>query len=82
MTAEAGVVLSVLLDFDAVAAIIGRKADSSTRTYIHRLVKRGDWPAPIQLTPNGRIFWRRSEVEEHIATRPRVKYAPEARDAA
>jgi predicted DNA-binding transcriptional regulator AlpA len=75
LTAANAVVLSVLLDFDAVAAMLGRRADGSTRQFVTRLVKRGHWPAPIQLQPNGRIFWRRAEVDHFLATRPRVKYA-------
>jgi prophage regulatory protein len=34
---------------------------SLSRTTIWRLVKRGDFPAPVRLSP-GRIGWRRSSL--------------------
>lgn len=82
MSAETLAVLSVLLDFDGVAAILGRSADKSLRLYLWRGARSGTMPAPIQLSP-ARIAWRRSEWESHLANLPRAKYAArvEASDA-
>jgi predicted DNA-binding transcriptional regulator AlpA len=68
---------SHLLDFSATAALIGRKANRSTRLYFWRGVKAGTFPAPLMLS-RARISWRRSELEAWIASRPRVRYAFEA----
>jgi len=40
-----------------------------------RRVRAGTFPAPVQLGPNS-IGWDAVEVEEWLATRPRVSYAP------
>lgn len=36
-----------------------------------RLVKRGDLPAPMRLSP-GAVAWRRAEIETWLASRPRT----------
>lgn len=39
---------------------------------IYRLMKRDPkFPRPVRLSPN-RVAWRLSEVEEYLASRPRV----------
>lgn len=48
--------VSALLDFEAVAAILGRRADGSTRTYLGRLEGDGMFPSRRQASPN-RVFW-------------------------
>jgi predicted DNA-binding transcriptional regulator AlpA len=60
--------VSVLLDFPAVAALLGRPANGTTRTWLGR--HRG-FPQPRQASPN-RIFWMRSEVEAWITSLPPV----------
>jgi predicted DNA-binding transcriptional regulator AlpA len=48
---------------DALLSITQVKRISSlSRSTIERHVKRGRFPSPIQVTPGGRIAWRRSEV--------------------
>ncbi len=83
MDASTGATLSTLIDFEGVAAILGRPADKSLRLYLWRGARSGAMPAPIQLSP-GRIAWRRSSWISFIESRPTVKYAAkaEARDAA
>lgn len=66
--------LPALIDFRAVAALIGREADRASRLYLWRAAKAGTFPAPIKGSES-RIAWRRSEVEEWVASRPRVNYS-------
>ena len=66
--------LPTLIDFRAVATLIGRGADRTSRVYLWRAVKAGTFPAPIKVSEN-RIAWRRSEVEGWVASRPRVNYS-------
>ena len=51
-----------------------------SRTSIWRRVRTGKFPAPIELG-GGSIAWREEEVEDWIAARPRVAYAPKAETA-
>ena len=44
-----------------------------SRTTIWRRVKVGDFPAPVETTPDT-IAWYRSEVETWMAKRPRRTY--------
>jgi prophage regulatory protein len=46
-----------------------------------RRVRRGTFPAPIQLGPNS-IGWYEDEIDAWLAERPRVSYAPSAPAAA
>jgi prophage regulatory protein len=39
------------------------------RIHLNRLVKAGEFPAPIQLSPN-RIGWRQSDIEGWLESRP------------
>lgn len=41
-------------------------------TTIQRMVKKGDFPRPLQISPN-RIAWSSVEVEEWILSRPEAK---------
>ena len=40
-----------------------------------RRIKAGTFPAPIQLGPNS-IGWYEDEIDQWLAERPRVDYAP------
>ena len=40
-----------------------------------RRVKAGTFPAPVQLGPNS-IGWYEDEIDQWLADRPRVDYAP------
>lgn len=71
--------LPVLIDFRAVAALIGRGADRTLRLYLWRGARAGTFPAPIKVSEN-RIAWRRSEVEAWIASRPQVNYSQDRDD--
>ena len=64
----------MLIDFTAVAIIIGRRPDRATRLFLWRLMRRGAFPAALKVS-EARIAWSRTEVEEWIASRPRVNYA-------
>ena len=46
-----------------------------------RRVRKGTFPAPVQLGPNS-IGWYEDEIETWLAERPRVSYAPTAEPAA
>ena len=46
-----------------------------SRTSIWRAVRAGSFPAPIQLGQN-MVGWFEDEIDEYLATRPRVPYAP------
>ena len=39
------------------------------RLYIGRLVKRGQFPAPVRLSAN-RIAWKSTDIDRWIASRP------------
>ena len=39
-----------------------------SKTVIQRLMKRDDFPTPIQLSPN-RVAWRRADIEGWLDTR-------------
>ena len=45
---------------------------SSSKTFIYGRIKAGDFPKPVRLGP-GSVGWYESEVDEWIATRPRVE---------
>ena len=45
-----------------------------------RLIRAGEFPAPIQLGRNS-IGWRESEVNAWVKERPRVHYAPVERES-
>lgn len=40
-------------------------------TTLYRMVKRGDFPAPIQISPR-RVGWEENEGDTYIDSRPRV----------
>ena len=42
-----------------------------TTSTLYRLVKLGDFPAPLQLT-KGVVAWKQQEVTQWIGSRPRV----------
>jgi prophage regulatory protein len=43
-----------------------------TRVHLNRLIKKGQFPAPISLSPN-RLAWRMSDLEAWIASRPSAR---------
>lgn len=53
----------ILLDFDSVSTKVGLR-----RTKIYQLIKAGDFPAPIKLTPSC-SRWRFTEIESWIASK-------------
>ena len=61
-------------------AQLGDRWDKS-RTTLHRWVKEGKIPAPIQLGENSRAF-EQSKIFAHEANLQRVAYAPEASEDA
>ena len=49
-----------------------------SKTVIQRLMKRGKFPLPVQLSPN-RVAWIRSEMEEWVEAKKRERvFEPEA----
>ena len=44
------------------------------RHTVWRLVRTGDFPAPMQISP-GRVAWRRTDVDDWFQQRPTVPYA-------
>ncbi len=52
-------------------------SERAARVFFWRLIRKGKFPAPLQLSSN-RIVWRSDEVEAWLASRPRVRYAPQA----
>ena len=50
------------------------RATGLGRSSLHRRVKAGDFPEPVRLGgPSSRaVGWLRSEIDDWIATRPRV----------
>lgn len=54
--------------------VLARTGKSSTQTW--RDVRSGDFPAPIVIGPNS-VGWFEHEIEDWIANRPRVPYAPD-----
>jgi predicted DNA-binding transcriptional regulator AlpA len=62
-----------------------RDADVKQKTDLSRVqrwrrVRDGTFPAPVQLGKNS-IAWFADEIEQWIASRPRVSYAPAAEHA-
>ena len=53
-----------------------RERTGLSRVQRWRRVRKGTFPAPVQLGPNS-IGWYEDEVEAFIANRPRVSYAPQ-----
>ena len=53
----------ILLDFETVSAKVGLR-----RTKIYQLIKVGDFPSPIKLSPSC-SRWRFSEIESWIASK-------------
>ena len=41
-----------------------------SKATIYRLIKVGDFPAPVQLSP-GRVAWQDSDIESWRSARPR-----------
>ena len=52
-----------------------------SRVHLQRLMRRGAWPAAIQVSAN-RIAWKLSALQHHFATRPVAKSLQEPADAA
>ena len=50
------------------------KRTGKSRTTAWRGIRAGTFPAPIQLGPNS-IGWLETEIDEHMASLPRVRYA-------
>ena len=50
------------------------------RSTLHRWVKAGKFPAPVQTAENSKD-WFEDEVDEHISNLPRVNYAPQVAEA-
>ena len=46
-----------------------------SRSQRWRDIRRGVFPAPVQLGPNS-VGWLECEIEEWLLARPRVTYAP------
>jgi len=51
-----------------------------SRTGLHKWVKEGNFPAPVQLSKRS-VAWRQSEVEEWMASRERAAWASEHNDS-
>ncbi len=49
-----------------------------SRTTLWRQVRAGSFPAPMKLTDGGAVGWFEAQVEEWLASRPTVNYAPPA----
>lgn len=47
-----------------------RKLLNLHKSTIYRMIKAGDFPAPIKLGPNS-VGWKVTEIEEWLASRPR-----------
>ena len=47
-----------------------------SRTTLWRQVRAGSFPAPIKLTEGGAVGWFETQVEDWLASRPIVNYAP------
>jgi prophage regulatory protein len=58
-----------------------RKRTKLSRVQRWRRVRKGTFPAPVQLGPNS-IGWYEDEIEAWLAERPRVSYAPQAAEPA
>lgn len=71
--------LPALLDFPALCNFVGLRRDRSTRLRAYRGAKNGSFPAPVKISA-ARIAWRRDEVEQWLANRPRATYAKVAGD--
>lgn len=46
-----------------------------SRVHLHRLVRSGDFPAPVQVGAR-KVGWLRSTVQEWLASRDTVEWAP------
>ena len=66
--------LPALLDFWTLCDFTGHRKDRSSRLAFWRGAKNGTFPAPVKLS-EARIAWRRDEVENWLANRPRPIYA-------
>lgn len=64
---------SALMDFRAVSAVIGRRADQATRLFLWRAARDGSFPSPVRLG-KARIMWRRGDIEAAIAALTPVAY--------
>jgi predicted DNA-binding transcriptional regulator AlpA len=55
-----------LIPFEGLASHFGITVSRAT---VHRMVSDGRLPKPLKTSPtrSGRLFWRVSEVEEHLA---------------
>lgn len=60
--------------FKEIARMAGREPNRTTRVYFYRLMRRGAFPAAIQVSDN-RIAWDRAAVLRWMASRPAVRYA-------
>jgi prophage regulatory protein len=67
------------LEYERPSKVCERRKCS--RTTLWRDIRKGLFPAPRQLGGNA-IGFIKSEVDEWLANRPRVTYAPEAPNAA
>ena len=52
-----------------------------SRTTLWRLQKRGEFPPPLQLSPNA-VGWSEAEITEWLESRPRAGSAREENEAA
>jgi predicted DNA-binding transcriptional regulator AlpA len=43
------------------------------KTAVMDWVRAGEFPAPIRLSPKGRLLWYKHEVMAWLASRPRVR---------
>lgn len=50
-------------------------SERASRAYFWRLVREGKFPAPLKLSAH-RIGWREEDIDEFLASRPLVHYAP------
>jgi prophage regulatory protein len=46
---------------------------SYTRQHIARMERAGRFPKRVQLAPGGRVCWHQAEIEDWLASRPRVE---------
>ncbi|HLJ21489.1 MAG TPA: AlpA family phage regulatory protein [Stellaceae bacterium] len=54
-----------------------RERGCPSRASVSRRVRDGSFPAPVQIGEHS-IAWREHEIEQWLANRPRVSYAPAA----
>jgi predicted DNA-binding transcriptional regulator AlpA len=53
-----------------------------SRIQVRRLVRAGRFPAPVEMSPGGRIYWRRSDIEQWLLNLKPAKSALRAREQA